>query len=51
MSAPAPTTMQWGHRPLAGDEAMRWGHAPTSGWGHLPLAGEYPHPLAGESGA
>ena len=39
----APATMQ--------SEAMRWGHAPTSGWGHLPLAGEYPHPLAGESGA
>jgi pyruvate carboxylase len=31
----APTTMQWGYRPLAGDEAMRWGY----------------HPLAGESGA
>jgi pyruvate carboxylase len=27
----APATMQWGYRPLAGDEAM---------WGHLPLAGE-----------
>jgi hypothetical protein len=42
----APTTMQWGYRPLAGDEAMRWGHAPSPlrGWG-------YPHPLAGESGA
>jgi hypothetical protein len=24
-------TMQWGHRPLAGDGPM---------WGHLPLAGE-----------
>jgi pyruvate carboxylase len=31
----APATMQWGHRPRAGDEAMRWGY----------------HPLAGESGA
>jgi hypothetical protein len=31
----APTTMQWGHRPLAGDEVTRWGY----------------HPLAGESGA
>ena len=29
-----PATMQWGHLPLAGDEAMRWGH--------LPLAGESP---------
>jgi hypothetical protein len=27
----APTTMQWGHRPLAGDEAM---------WGYHPLAEE-----------
>jgi hypothetical protein len=27
----APTTMQWGYRPLAGDAAM---------WGYLPLAGE-----------
>jgi pyruvate carboxylase len=31
----APATMQSGHRPLAGDKAMRWGY----------------HPLAGESGA
>jgi hypothetical protein len=27
----APATMLWGHRPLAGDEAM---------WGYHPLAGE-----------
>jgi UDP-galactopyranose mutase len=39
-----------GAPPAAGDEAMRWGHAPTSGWGPR-SAGEYPHPLAGESGA
>jgi hypothetical protein len=23
--------MQWGHRPLAGDEAMRWGRRPLAG--------------------
>jgi pyruvate carboxylase len=34
-------TMQWGYRPLAGDEAMRWGHRPLAGeWGHLPLVGD-----------
>jgi hypothetical protein len=57
-------TMQWGRAPtsgryplpLAGDEAMRWGHAPSPlrGWGHAPspLRGwGYPHPLVGESGA
>jgi hypothetical protein len=26
-----PATMQWGHLPLAGDEAMRWGHLPLAG--------------------
>ena len=40
----APPTMQWGHLPLAGDEAMLRSGAltepATMQWGHLPLAGD-----------